>query len=817
MDLPVYVIDGDQLSMGPSFANAKCWVTTKGNGYLQMLFSVDIGTRILGATQLRYADRAFSTTGPEAEEARAISHGLPLERNIGTVRINPSFQLKESRLSDGLAMAETLFVPKCQRVGDDSSPRDFPAAVYIVCARNDGDRPRSLSVFLTSRLRGETSAPLRGETRRGTILAWNEASPDWVRALASSKRVAGCGLTFRQSFAYAQSQVERPNEAAQRPGDLLGWIQVDWDLEPGASDELAFFVTFSHRGRDEALRQLKKLANYRQLLTDTQEEYRRYVCASHVMTPDPLVSEGVAWSKVNMVRVMHEWDPTGWAFTNEPGVSSNVVARDAAWFTYGCDWMMPEFSRELLRTFGRLQQSNGKIPEFYHGNDGHSDDYGLNINDDTPLFVLAANHHVQVTHDRDFAAKMYDACKKAGRYILDQRDKRGLVFCSARGVEVRGIASWRNVIPNYTLNGAVTEINAECYAALRAIASLAKMIGVQRDERFFARAAQELKTAINKHLLDTSSDHYYLNIDADGNVHDDVTTDQLFPIIFEVAEPHVATEIVRRLTRADFWTSAGIRTLSIDSPDFHPSKAVGLLGGVWPGVAFWYAFAAAKFIPKAMARALHNGYAVYLRDPKKNNTVPGQFSEWFDGESLVNRGMRLSPWEPPRFLWAAIEGLCSFHPERGLDFSNLSLPPDWMWLAVRSVPFRGRSVSWFVVRTAQGFQVHGVNVDGNEPQVTRYEKDVSSFVRVQSANTEALALARAKRMIVALGNTSRYTVSAAFSYDGSLRGVRKLRISVFDSEHQRWEPVGTVSASDARSFSTRVGAYGYALVAFDNA
>ena len=61
------------------------------------------------------------------------------------------------------------------------------------------------------------------------------------------------------------------------------------------------------------------------------------------------------------------------------------------------------------------------------------------------------------------------------------------------------------------------------------------------------------------------------------------------------------------------------------------------------GVAFWYTVAAGAASPEFMVNSLHAGYQHYLVDPRKNNTVPGQFSEWFDGESLVNRGMCLSP------------------------------------------------------------------------------------------------------------------------------------------------------------------------------
>ena len=44
--------------------------------------------------------------------------------------------------------------------------------------------------------------------------------------------------------------------------------------------------------------------------------------------------------QANMLRVLARY-PTGIAFTNEPGISSNVVARDVAWFIYGCDFVLP--------------------------------------------------------------------------------------------------------------------------------------------------------------------------------------------------------------------------------------------------------------------------------------------------------------------------------------------------------------------------------------------------------------------------------------------------------------------------------------------
>ncbi len=156
---------------------------------------------------------------------------------------------------------------------------------------------------------------------------------------------------------------------------------------------------------------------------------------------------------------------------------------------------------------------------------------------------------------------------------IPAEQKRGLITCTVRGVEVYGIAGWRNIIPNYTLNGAVTEINAECALALRAAARLAEARGTpesQADANIFRQAGEALVEAINTHLINPETGLYYLNIDLDGNVHTDVTADELYPVMFEVAPDEVAFRIISRLNFPDFWTPAGIRTVSRMSPSYDP-------------------------------------------------------------------------------------------------------------------------------------------------------------------------------------------------------------------------------------------------------
>src|SRR5215469_10043307 len=54
-ELPSYVVPDTALEMGSSFGNSSCWVTTKGNGDIENLFSTYTGEIVTGALCLRYS------------------------------------------------------------------------------------------------------------------------------------------------------------------------------------------------------------------------------------------------------------------------------------------------------------------------------------------------------------------------------------------------------------------------------------------------------------------------------------------------------------------------------------------------------------------------------------------------------------------------------------------------------------------------------------------------------------------------------------------------------------------------------------------
>ena len=700
--LPYYTIPDDQLAMGASLGNSSLWVTTKGTGAIERVFSCAIGQSLLNAVLIRYAGPGLYRSGRIAEassEDGAPSY-LELHQDIpGEFEIHPAFQRHRFSIAGGLTVVETTFLP----LTCDCTAGGEPSLVYQeVELRNTSALAHDLRVFGFARLRGTLADDIEArydETLRA-LVARNRSRPEVVRVYGLSVPPTGYATSFDFGRVYDPLYVRPLDNAVAASGDVLGCLQLDLHLEPDQTARFSFIISASGEGENQAIRTYRDAVSSEEALDATLAYLADTLQRGRVLTPDPLINDGALWSKVNMRRVMARY-PQGPSFTNEPGVSSNVVGRDVAWFVYGNDHFMPDFSRELLDALARLQYPNGKITEYYNALDGRVEDYGLNINDDTPLFVLAANHHFRATGNGAWLRRIYPSVARAARYIMSQIDERGLVSCSARDPRgnVWAIASWRNVIPQYSLNGTVTEINAECVAALRAASHLAIDAGQGEGEAAaFRGASSRLREAMDTHLRNPENGLYYLNIDIDGHAHTDVTGDQIFPVMFRACDDETGFAIISRLNLPDFWTASGLRTASRHDPLYDPSANVGLIGGVWPGLTWWYAFAAARYHPEFMVTALRSSFAHYAADPRTNNTVPGQFSEWFDGESLINRGMRLSPWEPPRFLWAAIEGVCGLMLTTGRPRVNPLVPNAWKWVALRRLPYHGKDLTYFAAR-----------------------------------------------------------------------------------------------------------------------
>ena len=814
--LPYYTVPDDRLAMGASLGNSSLWVTTKGTGAIERVFSCDIGQSLINAVSIRYAGPGLYRSGlsADASEGADASSYLGLGQDMpGEFEIHPAFQRHRFSIAGGLEVSETTFLPllcDCTAGGE-------PALVYQeVELRNTSALAHDLRVFGFARLRGTLPDDIeaRYDETLHALVAHNRSRPEAVRVYGISVPPSGYATSIDFGRVYDPLHVCPLDNSVEANGDVLGCLQLDIHLDPGQTSRFSFIISASGGGEDQAIGTYRGATSSEDALNATLTYLADTLQRARVLTPDPLINDGALWSKVNMRRVMARY-PQGPSFTNEPGVSSNVVGRDVAWFVYGNDHFMPDFSREILDAFARLQYPDGKIAEYYSALDGRVDDYGLNINDDTPLFVLAVNHHFRATGNVEWLRRIYPAVARAARYMVSQLDGRGLISCSARDPRgnVWAIAGWRNVIPNYTLNGAVTEINAECVAALRAAGHLATDAGrAEAEAAGFRDAAASLRLAMDAHLRNHDNGLYYLNIDADGHTHTDVTGDQIFPVMFRACDEETGFAIISRLNSPDFWTAAGLRTASRHDPLYDPSANVGLIGGVWPGLTWWYAFAAARYHPEFMVEALRSSFAHYAADPKTNNTVPGQFGEWFDGESLINRGMRLSPWEPPRFLWAAVEGVCGLMLTTGRPRVNPLVPAAWKWVALRRLPYHGKEITYFAARQNGSFRIYANTEIDTDDAAERYDEDVSEQVHVLSTSAQVVALRRAGEIVVLVGNVGTQTSVVPVTLQRLIGNDTTYDVRLYHSERGGWEPRQRATGADLCMLGLSIESHGYRII-----
>jgi hypothetical protein len=811
--IPWYTLCETDLEVGTSLGNSAVWLNSKSTGAIERVFNLERGASFFGSVILRYSGSGAapnSSDSAQQTESAAATY-IALEHDApATVELHPVFSRRRFSIGGAVEVTETIFVPLTEETHDP------PVAFIVSELRSTDDSPHNLRATAYARLRGSMADDIvaRYDDEIPGLVAWNASDRDAVRVFGMSMAPTRYATTFDFGSVTNPSHCEPLANDTSARGDVLGALQLDISLQPGATCKFCVMAGTYPGGEPKRGIVRAQILGWEAALKTSEAHMEDLLDRARVVTPDNAINHGALWSKVNMRRVMGRY-PQGPAFTNEPGVSSNIVMRDAAWFIFGCDHFKPEFSRELLDKFAALQYPDGKIAEYYNAIDGRREDYGLNINDDTPLFIMAVNHHYRSSGAKDWLKSIYPAVTRAAECMIAQLDDRGLVVCTAddpRG-NVWGIAGWRNIIENYRLNGAVTEINAECAAALRAAGHLAENIDRPKAEaeKWFEASAR-VRAAMDEHLRNPANGLYYLNIDVQGNIHSDVTGDLIFPVMLRVCDEETGYRIISRLNAPDFWTEAGLRTASRNDPRYDPSANNGLIGGVWPGLTWWYAFAAARYHPEFMMRALRSSFEHFATDPKLNNTVPGQFSEWFDGESLINRGMRLSPWEPPRFLWAAVEGLCGLMLTPDAPHISPVIPHRWKWVGVRRVHYHGNEISFFATRQNDSYVVYVTGAAETDTHIERYEEDVSDEASAFSSVAAVIAFSRRNGFVVLVGNVSDETASIPLNIAKLVEADGKYRMRIYNGERDAWEDDARENGRALASLAVTVEAHGFRLI-----
>jgi hypothetical protein len=734
-EFSAYVLREEETPFGLTLGNFKTFATSTPKGGIRGLWDADTDQIIFGAHQVAYRPADGPTLFPQ--------------QIVREFTFLPYAQIAEFGIARDLHVTEAFYVPH--------GPLHDRLVSFVVdiTVHNAAAAPATVLVFpwallIGQRFYGEPEKQVRASAGERFIRSYGEET-GWVRWWGGSRTPSAVVVGLREQTMLQGMKKGTlggedhlgeitPRLAEFASSRIFGAFEYRIEIAPGARESLRLAVVFHKDGDDRSKPVLEQLLRDPEALPATERYYAEKLADARLFTPSPVINRGVVWAKTNMLRVVKEY-PQGWGSTNSPP-SDILVSRDTSWFVHGYDYFMPQFSRDAIELFNRFLEPSGQVVEYVRGVNGYKTSYDLNINDDTPLHIIAILHHYNATLDDAWLRGVFPLVVKIADYMLTQRDANGLIFCKAGGVDMFGITSWRNIIPYYTLDGAVTEINAEAYFALEASARLAAVLDEGETWERFSREASALRKAMLAKLFNDDTSAFVLNYDKDDNYQDNFTADEVFPVLFEVAEPVARRAILKRLAEPDFTTPVGLRTISTADAWYFPSHGFGLLGGIWPDLTLWFAVALAR--NGAHAEAAHWLETIYatMEAGAPRNTVPGQFAEWFDGGSLTNRGMYLSPWTGAKYLWAVAETVCGLDGYRTSGRPHIAplLPPDWTWSAAVRVHWGGRRHS-YVVDAERKIIVGDMDfASADEPYRVYFAgRDVSDEIRTSPVEVAAVA------------------------------------------------------------------------------
>jgi hypothetical protein len=731
-----YVLPEAQTPYGLLLGNFKSFAQSTAKGGIRGLWDADTDQIIFGTHQIAYR------LGEPAQTV--FPHQITREFTF-----LPYAQISEFTLLDRMHVTEAFYVPH-------GAQHDRAVSFAVdVTLYNPGAQPLEISVFpwallVGQRFYGEPEHEVHAWVDGSFICSKNEqtGAQRWWGG-SRQPHAAIVGLREQIILHHMKMGSLRTDEHLDEVTPMLaecvsrrifGAFEYRITVAPGARERLRLAVVYHKDGLEKSRPVLESLLHDPKALHETQRYFANKLADARFMAPSPAISRGVVWAKANMLRIIKEY-PNGWGSTNSPP-SDILVSRDTSWFVHGFDYFLPEFSRDAIELFNNFVDESGEMIEYVRGVTGFKTSYDLNINDDTPLHLIAMLHHYNATLDDAWVRSRFGLISKIADYMLTQRDGNGLLFCRASGVDMFGISSWRNIIPYYTLDGAVTEINAEGVFALEAAAMLSAVVGDGDRWQKYSSEAKALRNAMMQYLFNDDTGAFVLNYDQEQNYQDNFTADEVFPVLFDVADRERREAILNRLSQSDFVTPVGLRTISTADSWYFPSHGFGLLGGVWPDLTLWFVVALAR--NGSTDAAVHWLEAIYdtMEAGSVRNTVPGEFAEWFDGGSLTNRGMYLSPWTGAKYLWAVAETIGGLNGYRTSGRPHLApiRPHGWKWFAAARVHWGGRSCTYVVDFERNCIFANMPELSAEEPFVCMFAgNDVSDEVTTSPVEVGAVA------------------------------------------------------------------------------
>lgn len=210
--------------------------------------------------------------------------------------------------------------------------------------------------------------------------------------------------------------------------------------------------------------------------------------------------------------------------------------------------------------------------------------------DTTPLFVMLAGAYMQRTADVELLETLWPSLQAAMGWIERQCDADPDGFLTYQRGESGGLVNqgWKDSgdsvfhadgrMPQAPI--ALVEVQGYVYAALRAMAAMARHRGETEAALHWRRRARKLRTTVEQRLWDEELRFYVIARDGTGE-NCRVRASNAGHLLY-VGLPHAeqARRVIEQLGSRTFDGGWGVRTLGADQPRFDPMSYHN--GSVWP-------------------------------------------------------------------------------------------------------------------------------------------------------------------------------------------------------------------------------------------
>jgi len=371
---------------------------------------------------------------------------------------------------------------------------------------------------------------------------------------------------------------------------------------------------------------------------------------------NPRVDEWIERSACD-IRMMTSATPSGpYPYAGVPWFST-VFGRDGIITAFETLWLDPELTRGVLAHLAATQATTmsperdaepGKIVHETRrgemaalGEIPFGSYYGSI--DATPLFVALAGAYWQRTADLPFIERLWPNIERALTWIDEHGDRDGDGFVEYARRTSRGLASqgWKDSTDSISHHDgtiaegpiALCEVQGYVYAARRAGATLARVLGREEQARRLDTLADELRLRFESSFWSDELATYCLALDGAKRPCLVRASNASHALFSGIASPEHAVSVCAALMSPHSFSGWGIRTLDAREARYNPMSYHN--GSIWPhdnaiaalGMARYGHKDAALKVLSAIYRAsvhfdLHRLPELYCGFPRTEHDVP---------------------------------------------------------------------------------------------------------------------------------------------------------------------------------------------------